>query len=76
MDDLYPDCVVSSTREGDHQADSLHYADLAVDFWPITFHGDKIDEMILRDVVERRFGKNQYDIVFKKDHIHVEYDPK
>ena len=76
MEDLYPDCIISSTREGDHNPGSLHYADLAVDFWPITVHNNKIDEQILRDAVERRFGKNRYDIVFKHNHIHVEYDPK
>ena len=76
LEDLYPDCVISSTREGDHSPGSLHYADLAIDIWPITFHGDKIDEMILKDAVVRKFGKNVYDVVFEGDHIHIEFDPK
>ena len=64
--------VITSTYEGDHGEDSLHYADLAIDVRntvydaqrPVVFHQLKGD-----------LQKAGYDVVQEQDHIHIEYDP-
>jgi len=62
--------VITSTYEGNHRADSLHYANDAVD---IRLPSLKISNLALS--LRTHLGSN-YDIVFEHDHIHIEYDPK
>ena len=62
--------VITSTYEGRHMAGSLHYANLSIDF--------RIPACSKRDIDDKlhiSLGKD-YDIVWEKDHIHIEYDPK
>jgi len=61
--------VITSTYEGDHGAGSLHYGNLAVDI-----RQRKAMSYALKDI-KAWLGKD-YDVVEKKDHIHIEYDPK
>lgn len=61
--------VITSTYEGNHMAGSLHYADLAVDV-------RRYDQgSTVKRAIELDLG-NDYDVVLKSDHIHIEYDPK
>lgn len=62
--------VITSTYEGNHSAGSLHYADLAVDVRP----PDPVPLLITKQW--GHIFSRDYDIVVKKDHIHIEYDPK
>lgn len=61
--------IITSTYEGTHAANSLHYANLAMDIrrGPQPAKTTKRLRFILGD---------DYDIVAEKDHIHIEYDPK
>jgi hypothetical protein len=67
---LKEEMVITSTYEGNHSEGSLHYANLAVDIRrPGTGSGN------FEETLKSYLGKN-YDIVYKLDHIHIEYDPK
>lgn len=62
--------TITSTYEGTHQANSLHYANDAYDFdHPLTVKDRSIK------LLKKVLGPN-FDIVWKVDHIHIEYDPK
>ena len=61
--------VVTSTYEGTHSEGSLHYAHLAVDIRS----GKKGD--VVRREIDRALGLD-YDVIFEKGHIHIEYDRK
>ena len=62
------EAVVTSTYEGDHQANSLHYANEAIDFrLPDRDHSEVVVKL------RQYLGKN-FDVVTEVSHIHVEYD--
>jgi len=61
--------VITSTYEGNHSEGSLHYAHLAVDI------RKNLSRILSFDEIARDLGPD-YDVVLKKDHIHIEYDPK
>jgi len=61
------DIYVTSIRDGNHSAGSLHYDGLAFDIR----NPDEVSPIELRGTL----GPN-WDVVFEKDHIHCEYDPK
>ena len=64
------EAVVTSTYEGDHSPNSLHYSNEAIDVrLPSKDGGDVVIK--LREYL----GKN-FDVVPEVSHIHVEYDPK
>lgn len=65
--------VITSTTDGKHMRNSLHYKGLAIDIRI----KDKSDVQVNQFVnfVKFHFDKT-LDIVLEKDHIHVEYDPK
>ncbi len=65
------EAVISSTYEGDHCANSLHYDDNAYDILP----PKKISGSIMRDSLKIMLGKD-FDIIYHRRHIHIEYDPK
>lgn len=65
--------IVTSTTDGKHGKNSLHYKGLAIDVR--TF--DKTDEETNRFVNFINFHfDNLLDVVIEKDHLHIEYDPK
>ena len=62
--------IITSTFEGNHNAGSLHYANDAFDFrLPKCFSDVFMDEL-------RGLLGIDYDVLWYKKHIHVEYDPK
>ena len=67
---LGEELVVTSTYEGTHSEGSLHYANLAIDIRrPGTGSGDFEEKL-------KNYLGLDYDMVYKLDHIHIEYDPK
>jgi len=68
--DFQEELTITSTFEGNHGAGSLHYSNDAYDFRrPLTVQGGTLK--LLRGMIG-----DDYDIVWKADHIHIEYDPK
>jgi len=68
--DFQEELTITSTYEGNHKANSLHYSNDAYDFKrPLTVQGGTIK--LLKEMI----GPD-YDIVWRATHIHVEYDPK
>lgn len=63
--------VITSTKEKapGRLANSLHYKGLAVDFR--IWHVKKLKE--LAEKLRKALGRG-YDVVIKKNHLHVEYD--
>ncbi len=64
------EAVITSTYEGDHIANSLHYANNAVDL--------RLPERDTTGVVLklRAYLGKDFDVVSELTHIHIEYDPK
>ena len=65
------DLYITSIRDGNHSAGSLHYRGDAEDYRYPSRPMEPEDMDALRSLL----GKD-YDIVFHDSHIHVEYDPK
>jgi len=75
LEDLYTynkdEFVITSTYEGDHGANSLHYSDEAID-------GRKLQNKTgpeTKDQIKHILGKD-FDVLYHRNHIHIEYDPK
>lgn len=73
---LLPDMVITSGREGTHQAGSFHYQDRALDIR--TKHLTRAQKLNLVDAVAARLG-SEYDVILEalgktNEHLHVEYD--
>lgn len=65
--------VVTSTFDGSHMRNSLHYSNLAVDIRS----SDKTFSQSNSFVNSLKFWFDDFlDIVLEEDHIHIEYDPK
>jgi len=69
-DEYIQEFVITSTFEGNHGAGSLHYSNDAYD---VRLPFKEIKEVL--NAIKETLG-NSYDVVFERDHIHVEYDPK
>jgi hypothetical protein len=69
------DVEVNSINDGDtiHQHDSLHGYDLAADLDTV---GDKATDLQLLWRYLRRVMPPQYDVVYERDHVHVEWDAR
>ena len=61
------DLFITSIRDGNHMAGSLHYDGLA---W------DERDDVRFQLIEIREALGPGFDVVPEKDHIHCEYDPK
>lgn len=64
--------VITSARDGVHSAGSLHYYGLAVDLR--THYFSLADQHKIMQDLQNALG-HDYDVIFHKSHIHVEYDP-
>lgn len=75
LDNLYKrykdEFVITSTYEGDHGADSLHYDDNAIDGRKL--RGKTGPET--REIIKKTLGKSK-DVLWHRGHIHIEHDPK
>jgi len=69
----YGDLVITSCRDSVHSKNSLHYVGQAFDIriWSVP----KNEIVFLCKVIKKQLGKD-FDVVYEKDHIHTEYDPK
>lgn len=65
--------VITSAEEGKHKRDSLHYEGLAIDLR--TFHLKSPQQSAMVKSLQKKLGPD-YDVVWEKDHIHVEFDPE
>lgn len=61
--------VITSTYEGTHGENSLHYANLAIDIRNKPIDCDTEAE------IKKWLGKD-YDVIQERTHLHIEYDPK
>jgi len=68
---LKEEAVISSTFEGDHGVSSLHYDDNAYDVRP----PKKISGAKMRNRLKLALGEH-FDIVYHRQHLHIEYDPE
>ncbi len=64
--------VVTSFLEGNHSANSLHYAGMAVDLRTFNIP-DGLTATIYGAIKDRL--TDDYDIILEKDHIHIECQP-
>ena len=64
------EAAVTSTYEGNHGLNSLHYCNDAID---LRLPRKKLSEIV--DELEMQIG-GKYDVVVESDHLHIEYDPK
>jgi hypothetical protein len=72
--DKTAEMVVTSVRDGQHSAHSLHYRGLAADLRTRGIRTHLRDAWL--SMVQRRLGFLGFDVVLEPDHIHVEFDPK
>lgn len=64
------EAVVTSTYDGDHRPNSLHYSNEAIDLrLPAKAGGEVVIKL-------REYLGQNYDVIPEVSHIHVEYDPK
>lgn len=62
---------LTSSVDGKHSVHSLHYRGLAIDIGIIG-----VDARIVYDRLYDILHPLGFDVIFERDHIHVEYDPK
>lgn len=66
-------CVVTSGCDGQHQVNSKHYTNEAIDLRTFHLQGDELHTVV--QAMQDTLGKD-FDVVIEGDHLHVEYDPK
>lgn len=70
-EEIKEEAIIVSTYEGNHGANSLHYCNDAYDIRP----PQKTSGHAMKRLIKKALG-NQFDVVFHRQHIHIEYDPK
>ncbi len=72
-----PQSVVTSTNDGQHMENSLHFVDLAFDQrrvdWP-DFDNKPLAALQANEI--RAALPDDFDVVLEPTHIHIEFDPK
>lgn len=63
--------TITSGKDGKHMRGSKHYTGDAIDLR--CYDMKKVEETT--KAIDKALGAG-YDVVFEKDHIHIEYDPK
>lgn len=67
---FHRELTITSTYEGNHMPGSLHYADQAYDI-------DRPNIIFQPDIEDlKKELPKEVDVVWKPDHIHIEWDPK
>jgi hypothetical protein len=66
------DAIITATLNGKHMKKSLHYSGNAIDLRTRDITKVKAEELTKK--LKEKVGIG-YDIIFEKDHIHLEYDP-
>ena len=69
---LHQHLVITSGLDGKHSPNSLHYEGLAVDL-RTRFFAPGVSQRVADQLNE---DLEDFDVIFEKDHIHMEYDPK
>lgn len=65
--------VVNALADSQHQANSLHAWDLAVD---LDTDGDRLAQLLQLHGYLARNLSGEYDVVLEDDHVHVEWDAR
>lgn len=65
-------CTITSTTDGKHKENSLHYSGRAADFR--TWNIDKPNRPALKAKIETMLG-NGFQVILEPTHLHIEYDP-
>ena len=65
--------TVTCTGDGAHKATGLHSWGYAFDVR--TFILTPGLKKLIYDKIKKRFANTPYQIIFEKDHFHIEYDP-
>jgi hypothetical protein len=68
------DLVVTSLRDGQHSASSLHYSGNAVDLRTNTLNASQRQSVY--QAIRAELYSRGYDVILESDHLHIEYDPK
>lgn len=64
--------IVTSTTDGKHKNNSLHYKGLAFDVRTFDKTTKQLSSFV--DTISTNFN-NRLDIVIESNHLHIEYDP-
>ena len=66
-------CVVTSGCDGQHQVNSKHYTNEAIDLRTFHLQGNELDTVV--QALKRTLGQD-FDVVVEASHLHLEHDPK
>lgn len=66
------ECIITSARDGQHSANSLHYVGKAMDIR--TRDQPDAEIQVCASKLRDKLGPD-YDVVVESTHIHIEYDP-
>lgn len=67
------DLIITSTTDGKHMANSLHYVGFAIDLRTRHIQKRHLEEMT--HALKDRLGRD-YDVILERNHWHVEFDPE
>lgn len=67
------DCVITSTTDGKHMKNSLHYVGYAIDLRTYHIQKNHLEEMT--HALKDKLGRN-YDVILESNHWHIEFDPE
>jgi hypothetical protein len=73
FESIHKPCVVTSGSDGQHQKQSKHYTNEALDFRTRHLKLDELHTVV--QAAKNTLGQH-FDVVVESDHLHVEYDPK
>lgn len=66
--------VITSANDSKHLPNSLHYSNMA---WDFRVWGLPDPQAVVRELNQMlNIKHHDYDVIFEKDHIHIEFDPK
>ncbi len=66
-------CIVTSITDGEHNRGSLHYIGHAVDFRIRHISAEKMIQLV---VEIKNALTEEFDVILKPDHMHIEFQPK
>ena len=68
-----PELVITSLRDGDHSATSLHFAGAAADLRTNDLSPEQVDDAATE--LKARLGVH-YDVIVEASHCHLEWQPR
>ena len=68
------DLVITSARDSIHSKHSLHYVGRAIDIRVFNIPQQYSHKDVM-EKIKKAIGDDEFDVVYEKTHIHIEYDP-